>query len=733
MQVFISVSTVTVRNKMTGQRVRIGIDVGGTFTKAVVIDGETYGIIGKAETLTTHYAPEGVARGVVQVFHEILKDLKVKPESVVFLAHSTTQATNSLLEGDVAPVGIIGMGRGIIEGFLAKRETKLRDIELAKGRVLKTCQRYINVSNINEDLIKQTIKDLVSEGAKVVVATQAFGVDEQTNERFVAKIAEELGLPTTQSAEISKLYGLTVRTRTAVINASILPTMMETANMTENSVRKAEIKAPFMIMRGDGGLMNINEMRKRPILTMLSGPAASVAGALMYLRVSDGIFFEVGGTSTNIGVIRNGKPMVKYAELGGHRTYMDSLDVRVLGVAGGSMVRVKGKEIVDIGPRSAHIAGLPYSAFAKTEEISNPKVVLIQPKQGDPSDYVAIKTSDGKTFAITNTCAANALGITKPGDYAHGNPSAAKKALKALANELGVTVEEAAQRILEISSAKIIRVIETLIEEYELEKDQVVLVGGGGGAAALIPFTAKVLDMDYKISENAEVISSIGVALAMVREVIERMIPNPKPIDILRIKKEAEEAAIKSGAAPQTVEVYIELDPQKNNVRAIALGTTELRTKDLSSSVSMEEAKFIAAKSMRAPSQNVELIATNGTLNVFGTQIMEKKFRFFTVKKQPIRVLDKYGFIKLRKSDGVVLKSTVEGAITDLRHLWDMTRTSYSSGFIPPDIFVIIGGRIVDLSGMINLEQIESIITPELGGLYPDTSVILIGVKGRTT
>src|SRR5205814_10703754 len=117
----------------------------------------------------------------------------------------------------------------------------------------------------------------------------------------------------------------------------------------------------------------VEERRRRPARAMLSGAAGWGAGALMQLRISDGICFEVGGTSTNIGVIRNGRPTVKYARVGGHGAYVSSLDVRVLGIAGGSLVRARDGKLVDVGPRSAHIAGLPYAAFARHEDIIDPK------------------------------------------------------------------------------------------------------------------------------------------------------------------------------------------------------------------------------------------------------------------------------------------------------------------------------------------------------------------------
>ncbi|MCB1511345.1 MAG: hypothetical protein KDJ36_10610, partial [Hyphomicrobiaceae bacterium] len=285
---------------------RIGIDVGGTFTKAVLIDNATREVVGRYSVLTTHHHPRGVAAGVVEVFREVLARSGVAPGEVVFLAHSTTQATNALLEGDVAKVGILGLA-GKAAAKLAEPQVAIGDIELAAGRWLQTANRFLVAEDADDAALQDAVRALAEADAKVVVASAAFGVDNTATEERVRDLAQDAGLLTTCGHEITRLYGLTTRTRTAVLNASILPKMNATAEMTEASVREAGITAPLMIMRGDGGVMDIHEMRRRPAMTMLSGPAASVAGALMHLRVSDGIYFEVGGTSTNIGVIRSGR------------------------------------------------------------------------------------------------------------------------------------------------------------------------------------------------------------------------------------------------------------------------------------------------------------------------------------------------------------------------------------------------------------------------------------------
>src|SRR6266496_4081710 len=140
---------------------------------------------------------------------------------VVFIAHSTTQATNALLEGDVAPVGVIGMGRGAVESRLARSQTVIGDIELSAGRLISSTHAFLRSDDLGAGAVRAAVEGLRAQGARVIVASDAFSVDDARAEEQVMAAAGELGLPATGGHEISKLYGLTIRTRTAVINASI--------------------------------------------------------------------------------------------------------------------------------------------------------------------------------------------------------------------------------------------------------------------------------------------------------------------------------------------------------------------------------------------------------------------------------------------------------------------------------------------------------------------------------
>lgn len=705
---------------MEDRKIRFGIDVGGTHTKAVAIDNATHEIVGKSSVMTTHDDELGVAAGVVQAFQNCMAENDIKPEEVIFIAHSTTQATNALLEGDVANVGVIGLAGGGLEGMLAKRQTNIPDIELGTGKVIHMSHTFRKTKGYTAETAGSAVNELVASGAQVIVASKAFGVDGFQEELLTQQTAGEKGVPCTLASDITKLYGLTVRTRTAAINASILPKMLETATCTEESVRRTGIKVPLMMMRGDGGVMEVAEMKKRPVLTMLSGPAASVVGALMYLRASNGIYFEVGGTSTNIGVIKNGRPTVNHSVVGGHRTYISSLDVRVLGVAGGSMVRAGKNGIVDVGPRSAHIAGLPYAAFTPEEEIQEPELEFFRPKEDDPADYVAIRLKSGKLIAITNTCAANVLKLIEPQYYAYGNYESCRKAMEPLAKYLGLTVEETARKILAKSCEKIEVVIRELAAQYKLETDQMVLVGCGGGAAALIPFAAAEMKLKYSIPENAEVISSIGVALAMVRDVVERVIPNPSAQDIAEIKREAKQLAVNNGALPDSVEVQVEIDTQTQKVTAIAIGSTEVQTTDLLKECSEEEARQLAADSMGVGPSDTETLARNGKLYVFSSRIDGC---------DTIRIVDKKGFIKIQRRNGVVADTTVGNVYDVIRRMWNECSAYIADTVLPPDIYVLIGSRVLEFENMQEVGQVEKILSTEIGLSAKEEQLIVVAAK----
>ncbi len=702
--------------------VRMGIDVGGTHTKAVAIDNATHEIIGKSSVKTTHDDPRGVAAGVVRSFENCMKENGIAPDDVVFVAHSTTQATNALIEGDVAKVGVIGMAKGGLEGFLAKRQTRIDDIDLGNNKTIKIENSFIPLKQLTEGKVEETISQLQSKGARVLVASMAFGVDDGKPEQIVYEASKKKDIPTTMASDITKLYGLTRRTRTAAINASILPKMLDTANSTEASVREAGVNVPLMIMRGDGGVMEISEMKKRPVLTMLSGPAASVMGSLMYLRASNGVYFEVGGTTTNIGVIKNGRPAIDYSVVGGHPTYISSLDVQVLGVAGGSMVRADKSGIIDVGPRSAHIAGLDYAVFTDTDKIVGPKVEFFSPKEGDPADYVKVVMEDGSEVTITNSCAANVLGLVTPEHFSYGNVESARKAMQALADYCGTTVEDIAKQIMEKAYAKIEPVILGLAEKYKLEKDQISLVGVGGGAASLIIYFSNKMGVKYSIPENAEVISSIGVALAMVRDVVERILPSPTEEDIRNLKNEALNKAIESGATAESVEIHIEIDPQTSKVTAIATGSTEVKTTDLTAEVDADEAREIAAEDMRLTNVNdAELLASSKFFFVFGDKNANGRSGL-------IRIVDKKGFIKVQRGNGMAVCTTAANYKEEMQRLWDEMAVYQTELIARPEYYLCVGARVMDFSST-EFDQLTLLTDLEVSSLEPEDEVIVVAAN----
>jgi hypothetical protein len=466
-------------------------------------------------------------------------------------------------------------------------------------------------------------------------------------------------------------------------------------------------------------------MRRRPLLTVLSGPAAGVAGALMKERVSEGIFLETGGTSTDVSVIHQGKVMVRYAKVGGHDTYLSSLDVRTVGVGGGSMARARAGRVAGVGPRSAHIAGLDYACFADPAALSDARLVTIAPLDGDTSDYVAIDARGGR-YALTMTCAANALGRVPPGDYAFAAPESARLAFGPLAEFLDTSVEEAARAVLAAGTGQVRAVVDQLVAEYQLERETLHLVGGGGGAAAVTPFLAAEAGCEASIAEHNEVISPIGVALALVRESVERIIPQPSQQDVLAVRAEAESAVIAQGAAPATVEVDVSVDAQTGSVRAVATGATELRTKDRAQAVQVDR-RSVAAGSLRSSPELVDLLAQTPSYTVFGAESRRRGALGRLLKpRHPVRVIDNEGVVRLQSPDAFVAQSVAGEADAMLEKLIANYTTFGDGGSQLPSLRLLVGPRIVNLGGVTKQDQLVALAHTELDSRAPDEPLVAV-------
>lgn len=697
--------------------VRIGVDVGGTFTKAVACEASTGALIARAVVPTTHRAPLGVVEGLVKALEIVSEEVaRLDLGPVLLVGHSTTQAVNALLEGDTSTVGILGIGRRPDLARTARR-TRLGDVQLAPGRKLRTLHAFLDATDgLERPAVEDALRSLLDRGAHVICVSEAFSVDDPAGERLALEVARDLGVPACAGHELTGLYGLEVRTVTAAVNASILPTALATASVVREVVGRRAPGVPLLVMRGDGGAASVEVMRRRPLMSAFSGPAASVAGALASLPAPDALVVEVGGTSTNVSAIRGGQPILSFVRVLGRVTCVRSLDVRVVGTAGGSMVRVGrrlgGLRLTGIGPRSAHIAGLPYCSFARPEDLEGAAATLVSPREGDPAEYAVVE-SRGRSFALTLTCAANALGRVPEGAAARGNGEAARLGFEALGRLLHRDGLRLAEEALRLAAADVGPVIAELVRELGMSSPA--LIGLGGGAGALLPSLAGRLGLSWDIPPDAEVISSIGDALSLIRVEVERVLPAPSPADLAAIVREAEDAAAAAGADPSNVQVDTEAVPERGSVRAVATGAAALRVRGapLVETIDEQRAQAIAVQRLKGPA---ELVAGSGFFLTFAAGGGERR-RFV--------VVDRRGSIAA-SCEGQILSGSGHDVADALRaRISGMTRRLGPMS-VAPTVRIVRGSRLIDLSPLTATDALLEAASAECSLADGDPVVALI-------
>ncbi|WP_461030495.1 hydantoinase/oxoprolinase family protein, partial [Streptomyces sparsus] len=305
---------------------------------------------------------------------------------------------------------------------------------------------------------------------------------------------------------------------------------------------------------------------------------------------------------------------------------------------------------------------------------------------------------------------------------AHADPAVATAALEPLAEALGTDVATAAARVLDAGTEQVGDVVEKMIRDYRLDKDAVVLVGGGGGAASVTPHLAATTDRPGRIARHSEVISPIGVALALVREQIERIIPGATQEQIMGVRNEAEQAVVAQGAAAGGVEVEVTVDPQTSTVRAVATGATELRTQDRAHRSDAAERLTAAADSLRTPPEQVRELASTAAHTVDGTAIRRRRRR----SRHPVRVVDSDGVVRLHSPDAQVRATTVAEAPDVLARLVTES-TSYGDGGVrAPAVRLLLGSRIADFSGVLDAQALLALARSELRSRPPQEPVVAV-------
>jgi N-methylhydantoinase A len=673
---------------------RVGVDVGGTFTKAVAVEPASLELHAEAVVPTTHAAAGGVSEGVAAALRELLGQLGERRGAVELVAFSTTQAMNALLEGDVASVGVVGIGAAP-DVRRARKRTRVGRIRLAPGHELETEHLFIDatggVSTADADA---ALGRLVAAGCSAIAVSGAFAVDAPEHERLLVDRALAAGLPACAGHELTGAYGLETRTVSAALNASILPLVERTASVVESALREAGLDVPLLVLRGDGGAMSVDSFRRAPTLTIGSGPSAGVAAALHQLALTDAIVLECGGTSSNVSVVKRGRTALRTLKVMGRPTSVRSIDSWVVGAAGGSMARLRGRRVAEVGPRSAHIAGLPYASLAEPGELAGAEVELIAPRDGDPEAYAVVSARGGR-YALTATCAANALGLVRDGAYAAGSQEAALAAFEALGRRTRCDAGSAARAVLDAAVDKIADAVAEAAREHELD-GWVPIVALGGAGEALAPAVAERLGRPLLRPEHAPVLSSIGAALSLVRAEVTRSSSGRTAAQ--DVAHEAERQCVAAGAAPLTVCVETFFDADEGVVRAVATGAAALETGAARRDpVGEPERRRAAADALGIEGEELQVVASTGFYRVYSEN-----------GRGRVAVVDARGSVPLAENARRIVAGERTGLVDDLRAAIDDATVNLGVATMLPRVALICGPRILDMSDARRSDEIAA-------------------------
>lgn len=316
----------------------LGVDTGGTYTDAVVLDDVGDTVLAKAKALTSR--PD-LALGVGAAIDAAIDAAGASATDVSMVSLSTTLATNALVEGQGGRIALVFIG--FAENELDR--AGLRDA-LAGDPVILLAGGHSHAGGEVAALDLQALSvglDALPDGVTGFAIAAQFATRNPAHEIAVRDIIrEQTGLPVTCSHELSSALGGPKRALTAVLNARLIGMIDGLIGACEAHLTSIGVDARLMVVRGDGALIPAGMARERPIETILSGPAASIAGASWLTGETDALVSDIGGTTTDVCLLQDGRPRIDPAgaRVGAYRTMVEAVAMRTFGLGGDSEVHV---------------------------------------------------------------------------------------------------------------------------------------------------------------------------------------------------------------------------------------------------------------------------------------------------------------------------------------------------------------------------------------------------------
>ncbi|HEY6630262.1 MAG TPA: hydantoinase/oxoprolinase family protein [Rhizobiaceae bacterium] len=454
-----------------GSRLRLGVDVGGTFTDLLLLDernGRTY--IAKVPS-----TPQDSSIGVLNGIEKICGIANIDPSEITEVMHGTTVATNTVLTSSGALVGLVTtkgyrdvlqIARSYVPGGLGgwviwNKRPPLAPLEHTIEANERMDARGDVVVPLDEDAIRRDLEILLSSGIEALTVALFNSYVNDAHERRIAEIAQEIAphIPVSTSAAVMPEMYEYERAETTVVNSYVRPVVSKYVSSLEGEIQRRMGKdVNLRILRSDGGLSSAQGAMDQPVNLLMSGPAGGVAGALWIAKqgkLENLLTFDMGGTSTDVALIQNSVARTRReTRVGDVTVRAPSIDVRTVGAGGGSIAYIPElTKALRVGPQSAGAMPGP-AAYAKGGEL---------PTVTDANVVLGYLPSDAK------------LG----GDMAISRELAAK-AVATIADVLGKSIEDAAEGIVRIVNENMVGALRLVSVEQGYDPRDFALIGFGG-------------------------------------------------------------------------------------------------------------------------------------------------------------------------------------------------------------------------------------------------------------